>query len=313
MPIPRINNPSKTVGTSRAPQSQGVLTMPQRPNRPPQKSPPITNWRPPVTGGDLPPFFGGNTVGRGNEGRLPPGTNPIPHYPQFPGGERPGTFYVPPGFTLGPNNRPGGGIGNGLPGRGNEGVIPPTSGVPGNEWTNPISGPQVPPKNPWIPPRSRPGRWAEGMDLGPPSNSPGKGNNGAGNKPVIDGGPYAGMTRGEAMRLAAKSTAKAMGRNPGSFPGMMPFIQAMRRPKAGNPPPTNDRPIVNPPTTQDPMPVYNPNTGAFGPPTQNMNSLYGPMDTSGYSNWLGSLQGTPSYNNMNDIQRYLDPRYRGGV
>ena len=296
MPIARISNPSKTVGTSRAPQSPGVLTMPQRPNRPPQKSPPITNWRPPVTGGDLPPFFGGNTVGRGNEGRSPPGSNPISG-PQFPGGERPGTYYVPPGFTLGPNNRPGGEVGNGLPGRGNEGVIPPTSGVPGNEWTNPPVPPATnKPIFPWFPPSINSGK------------------NNKGQKPVIDGGPYAGMTRGEAMRLAAKSTAKAMSRNPGSFPGMLPFIQAMRRTKPGpvvnNPPPTNNNPTVPAPPPES---VYNPNTGAFGPPTQNMNSLYGPMDTSGYSNWLGSLQGAPSYNNQNDIQRYLDPRYRGGI
>lgn len=87
--------------------------------------PSMTNWKPPMggrgnypgiehpgnqfppqTGGPLPPFNGGsaNFQGGGNSanfGAGQPGNGPMGGT-MIPGGERPGTYGVPPGFRMGP-------------------------------------------------------------------------------------------------------------------------------------------------------------------------------------------------------------------
>lgn len=47
-------------------------------------------------------------------------------------------------------------------------------------------------------------------------------------------------------------------------------------------------------------------------PQQPSRGLYAPIDTSSYQQWLSSLRSVQPYNPY-DINRYLDPRYRGGM
>lgn len=93
-----------------------------------------------------------------------------------------------------------------------------------------------------------------------------------------------------------------------------------KRPQGAAPPPANNPP---PNPSPDAPPNYNPNLGGFvnPPPTlppvnQGGVGMYSYIDPSSYSSWLQSLQGVQQpMNEVNpyDIQRYLDPRYRGGM
>ena len=89
--------------------------------------------------------------------------------------------------------------------------------------------------------------------------------------------------------------------------------------KGGKPNPNNPN---DPP--KDQPPTYNPNLGGFvnqpaspPPSTPGGSGLYSYVDPNSYNSWLQGLQGTQQQptNQVNpyDMQRYLDPRYRGGM
>ena len=73
--------------------------------------------------------------------------------------------------------------------------------------------------------------------------------------------PYEGMSRKDAFKLAAKSQAQALARNPRSFPSMLPFMQVLSLPKDNTLAKKDDKKGGE--EEQKPVPTYNPKTGAF--------------------------------------------------